>query len=455
MSHSRALFACLLSCAALAAVGCGRQVNLIECRSGTPDNRVAACTALIQAGQDTGETLSVIYYNRGGAYSIKGDHDRAILDFNEAIRLDSHNAAAYLGRGVAFYDKRDFDRSIQDIREHLALYPNGASSFQYHGLTLNKGTPYYYLGNAYGGRGAVYANNDDYVHAVQDYEESIQDYSRAISLDPKNAQAYYGRGLVYDRVGLDLDKSDNYDRAILDYNEAIVLNPKYAAVYTSRGLALGHLGKYELAIKDLSESIRLNPKGAVAFMGRGAIYSDKGDYDRGIQDFDEALRLNPKDSVIYEARGMTYYLQSNLTAAVSDFEKGVAGAPSPRRAVPRELMLHVVMKKLGRDDSRELARVAAAADLSQWPGPLLKLYMGKATDRQVMSAAANTDDGTQKWRVCHANYFIGEYALLNNQRATALAHFKAARDDCPKWDQDYVAAGAELKRLGVPDSPAE
>jgi hypothetical protein len=47
------------------------------------------------------------------------------------------------------------------------------------------------------------------------------------------------------------------------------------------------------------------------------------------------------------------------------------------------------MKRQGRDDSRQLAQVAAAADLSKWPGPVLKLDVGKMTAGEVMAAAAS------------------------------------------------------------------
>ena len=77
------------------------------------------------------------------------------------------------------------------------------------------------------------------------------------------------------------------------------------------------------------------------------------------------------------------------------------------------------------------------------------------TADEVMVAAANPRSDLQKVQVCVANYFIGEDALRHRQRATALAHFNAARDGCPKWNMYYAAALAELKRLGVPAAPTK
>ena len=39
------------------------------------------------------------YYNRGFAYEEKGEHDQAIADYTEAIRLKPDYAEAYYNRG--------------------------------------------------------------------------------------------------------------------------------------------------------------------------------------------------------------------------------------------------------------------------------------------------------------------------------------------------------------------
>ena len=52
------------------------------------DQRISACTSIIQSGRETRRNLAIAYYSRGLAYYDKGDDDRAIADYNEAIRLD-------------------------------------------------------------------------------------------------------------------------------------------------------------------------------------------------------------------------------------------------------------------------------------------------------------------------------------------------------------------------------
>ena len=45
------------------------------------------------------------YINRGVAYERKGDNDRAIADYNEAIRLNPKNAIAFNDRCFAYGKK--------------------------------------------------------------------------------------------------------------------------------------------------------------------------------------------------------------------------------------------------------------------------------------------------------------------------------------------------------------
>ena len=68
-------------------------------------------------------------YPRHRANGDKGDHDRAIADFNAAIRLDSKSAAAYYGRGVAYHRKRDLNNAIADYSE--AIHPLSGPSLEH------------------------------------------------------------------------------------------------------------------------------------------------------------------------------------------------------------------------------------------------------------------------------------------------------------------------------------
>jgi tetratricopeptide (TPR) repeat protein len=266
------------------------------------------------------------YDNRGLAYAAKGDYDRAIADFNVAIRLNlkaSNPYKAFNHRGLAYYANGDNDRAIADYNEAIRFKPKDPKPYN------NRGLAYYTKGNsdraiadyneairlnpkeasAYDNLGNVYKDRDD-------LDRAIADYSEAIRLDPKFAVAYNDRGVAYD------DKGD-HDRAIADYSEAIRLKPKDPKPYINRGIAYYANGDNDRAIADYTEAIRLDPKEANAYDNRGDAYKAKGELDRAIADYSEAIRLDPKFAVAYDNRGDAYKAKGELDRAIADYSNAI------------------------------------------------------------------------------------------------------------------------------------
>ena len=152
--------------------------------------QIRACTLILE-GRVTGSEFAAVraaaYVNRGYAYDSKGDHDRAIADYGESIRLDPQNPKAYYNRGIAYDSKGEHNRAITDFGELIRLDPQNPEAY------YNRGVAYYSEG---------------------DFDRAIADYDQAIRLDPKAVKAYYNRGYIYHYKG-------DYDRAIADYDEAL------------------------------------------------------------------------------------------------------------------------------------------------------------------------------------------------------------------------------------------
>lgn len=87
--------------------------------------------------------------------------------------------------------------------------------------------------------------------SIGDYRGAISDYTKAIELDPENAEAYHGRGLA---KALLLENRG----AISDYTKAIELNPENAGkYYYSRGLSKLLLDLNSDGCLDLSKAAEL------------------------------------------------------------------------------------------------------------------------------------------------------------------------------------------------------
>ena len=193
----------------------------------------------------------------GEAAGRAGDYDRAMANFNEAIRLNQNDAVAFYDRGLTYSNKGDNDRAIADYSEAIRLDPKYALAF------FN--------------RGFIYANKGDTDRGMADFNETIR-------FNPTHAIAYMNRGYIYEQKG-------DYDRAIADYNESIRLDPIYALAYRNRASLYIKKGDYNRAMADLNEAIRLDPKHALSLCTRGML-KRKIDDNSGNADIAEAKQLD-------------------------------------------------------------------------------------------------------------------------------------------------------------------
>ena len=164
-------------------------IHRCDSRGEHPDIRIIACTRNIQSGRFIGENLAVAFTNRGLAYKKKGQGDRAIADFSEAIRLKPDFVFAFNNRGNAYYSKGQFDRAIEDYDEAIRLNPD--------------------LAEAFSNRGNVYRKKGQ-------FDRAIEDYDKAIHLKPDDGQVFANRGLTYEKKG-------EPSQALRDFKKAYAL----------------------------------------------------------------------------------------------------------------------------------------------------------------------------------------------------------------------------------------
>jgi tetratricopeptide (TPR) repeat protein len=61
------------------------------------------------------------YKNRGGARSAKGEFEKAIADFDEAIRLEPNFAAVYYNRACCYSLQGKPDQAIESLEQAFRL----------------------------------------------------------------------------------------------------------------------------------------------------------------------------------------------------------------------------------------------------------------------------------------------------------------------------------------------
>ena len=103
------------------------QQQLDWCRGedgATLDEQISGCTAIIQSGRSSGDDLAEVLSLRGVAYVVKGQLDRAIHDFDQAIRLAPDFADAFYKRSLAKEQLSDKPGAEADMATAKRINPN-------------------------------------------------------------------------------------------------------------------------------------------------------------------------------------------------------------------------------------------------------------------------------------------------------------------------------------------
>ena len=372
-----------------------RADDMETCKKSDGDDALAACTRLISSKTLRGGELAQAYLSRGLIYiRFKADWDRAIADYDEALKLNPKIAGAYTGRAAANLRKGNIDRALPDLNEGLRLDPKSPGVHNVFGYYYNKKGdheraltevnealrlyPQYLY--AFSNRGEIYESKGE-------YNKALADFRMALSLDPDKkqiggreaaeaiarieqklaavagpdwttcsrapdredgipvctrlisakklgsadlAQAYVWRGVAYLRF-----KGD-YDLGLADFNEGLRLDPKIVAAYAGRAASYIRKGNLDLALKDLNEGLRLNPNHAGIHAVRGIYHIAKGEYDSAVVEFNTAIRLSPQYLYAYRHRAEAYEGKGDLTTALADYRVALSFDPDKKQVGGRE-----------------------------------------------------------------------------------------------------------------------
>ncbi|MDR0909062.1 MAG: tetratricopeptide repeat protein [Spirochaetaceae bacterium] len=111
---------------------------------------LCAVCALAQTLPKTAEE----YYNRAVEYHNNGEHNKAIADYTQAIKLNPKYTDAYWNRGNVFYFQKEYDKALSDFTEVIQLLPGANRAYFY--------------------RGKIYVLQENYTKGFADYDKAIE-----------------------------------------------------------------------------------------------------------------------------------------------------------------------------------------------------------------------------------------------------------------------------------------
>ena len=299
-----------------------------DCNGRDVDARISACSRIIdEVGGRNSSMRAGAFNNRGIAYFSKGEFDRALRDFDEAISAKPNNPVLRHNRGMALFNKGDNEAAIRAYEDAISIHPKYAIAHNDRANVFFRMKEYDKAISGYDDAvrlqprdPVLYANRGNTYRMKGDYDRALRDFDDGIRLNPREAGSIYGRSQVY------ADKGDT-GRALADLDEAIRLRSDNGDYFNSRGFLLKQQGDYDRAIRDFDEAIKLKPKSAAAFGNRGDAWRLRGDIERAIMDLSEALRLDPTTTPAYVSRGLAYEAKGDLDQAKFDFSTALTRTP--------------------------------------------------------------------------------------------------------------------------------
>ncbi|REJ96369.1 MAG: tetratricopeptide repeat protein [Planctomycetota bacterium] len=242
-----------------------------------------------------------VYHHRGITRLTTGDYEKAIADFDRAIREGLDDPGVYVNRGAAHQRSGDLEKAVEDYTQAITL-------------------------NAENSR--AYDNRANALAELGQFEESLADFEQALRITPDFPEAYNNRGVTHRMMG-------DFDKAISDYSKAIELFPYYSAAYANRGYARKRQGQFAEAIEDYSKAIELDDRAAGAMNDLAWLLATCSQED--LRDPGRAVELAQRACELTDSSNGDYLdTLAAAQAAAGDFDAAVETAEQALERAPEE-----------------------------------------------------------------------------------------------------------------------
>lgn len=292
------------------------------------NNRITSATTVSNTERYGNGNL--VYLVEGDNMMTRGQFERSILAYDNAIAADPYLAEAYVKRAIAKYRLGRISEAEQDFKQANELNPYAADLYSQktdmRRLRVLAFEPYEWLTEFH------LENQMDYYKTYYVNREIPAEIERVISLirmkEYDNAlqliddQISYHRSyevMLHDLKGLVYSKINRWDDAILAHRTAIEQDRNFALAYYNLSVAERHLGNNMAALDHVSESIRLQPDFNEAYFQRAILYRLTNDYESALEDYYTLNKRIPAESLaIRFNRAVTKQLSGDAVGALQD-----------------------------------------------------------------------------------------------------------------------------------------
>lgn len=230
------------------------------------------------------------HFYTGKILQASGEHEKAIMAFKTAIKLNSgiYGAHRFLGLSLEMLGK--FDEALYCYQQSLQSNPTDPNIL-------------YYIGNIYNKMGEP--------------GRALKAYQKAISLAPDFAEALNHMAIIYRNQGL-------YQQAMELCRKSLSIRPDSAEIHNNAGNIQCKLGNQQAALQFYQTAVELKPSLWEAHYNIGSLLKIDGQLEPAIKAYRLAILHKPDFYQAMNGLGDAYRVQGDHDAAMSAYENALA-----------------------------------------------------------------------------------------------------------------------------------
>ena len=220
------------------------------------------------------------------------------------------------------------------------------------------------------------ARNYLYRYSKNNIQFSIQFFEKAISLDPRYAEAYAGLAEAYAIKYAYYDrKVDFLDKALELSLKAIMYDSTLAEAYSSLALSYYYKNSFDEALTAVNKALDLEPNNFFAYWIKGRIYFTTDRNQEALDPFKKAVELNPDFYTAYGDLRMVCERLNNEKERDEITEKALLFYPEYLEKNPDDSRARIFYAQLlVRNNKVEQAKIETTTALDLSPNDAIMLY---------------------------------------------------------------------------------
>jgi len=269
------------------------QLAELDLLDGRPDKAIPQYEEAVKANPKN----TYAHMGLGEAYRMKGKLNEAIEQFREVLQLDATFAPALIALSRAYRDMRRLDLSLEYCEQAAEINPSAVDvRFELAAIRFSQ----------------------------RKFDEAIAEYTRVLKERPNDFRARLG-------IAQALFESGERQTAISQLTELLTQSPQLAPARAALIAFYKRLGEIDKAQAELERLVGAAGQEAIGVYDLAVVYVHKDRLDAALGMADQLLKLREADPAFLVLRGTILQLKGRLPDALEAFQRALTETPKNAR----------------------------------------------------------------------------------------------------------------------------